>query len=578
VPGDKDYNKVSVLIVGAGPAGLAAAIKLKTIKPDIDVCIVEKSADLGNHTLSGAVLEAEPLHTLLDSAAPGWQDSYAAKDVLANKIEKDNIMFLLGKKLAFNIFFALKLARIFRLGFGQMLHKGDYSVSISKLTKWMGQIAKDLGVEILTGFAAEDIILAPLDTSNVGHKASISEKHLTGLDESSTKAIGVKLVDQGLDKEGNKQPNFVEGEIIEADFVLLAEGCDGLVTEKFVEKANLKRESNQLYSVGVKELIKVSPEQYNKFTSSRVVHAMGYPIWTPIIGPGMFGGGIIYAGAQDHLSVGMIIGADWKFCDFNPQDALTNFKNHRFVRKFIDGGTVVEAGAKMIPEGGFYAIPRDPQTGSIGKANVMILGDSAGFVNMLKIKGLHNAIDSGIQAAKAIAENLDSPEQAAAKYTELVDKSNIAKEMKSARNFRQTVAKFGPLQGMPLSILGGLLPKFNIEKDYEAMTVAPYRLKPNQRFDKDSFTAVAATEHREDQPSHLLILDPDICKTKCTPIFNSPCITFCPAGVYETIQDEVKPANPSNCLHCKTCQRKCPFNNIRWTAPEGAGGPRYKRM
>jgi electron-transferring-flavoprotein dehydrogenase len=418
VSSNKDYNKVSVLIVGAGPAGLASAIQLKTEKPDINVCVVEKSADLGNHNLSGAVLEPEPLHTLLDSAAPGWQDTDDAKEVLANKIDKDDIMFLLGKKLAFNIFFVINLARSFRLGFGQMIHKGDYSVSISKLTKWMGRIAQDLGAEVITGFAAEDIIL----------------------DESSGRAIGVKLVDQGLDKEGDKQSNFVEGEIINADFILLAEGCDGLLTEKFIEKAKLQRQSPQLYSVGVKEIIKVSSEQYKKFGDTRVVHAMGYPLWTPVIGPGMFGGGIVYAGAQDHLSVGMIVGADWKYCDFNPQDALTNFKNHRFVKKFIDGGEVVEAGAKMIPEGGYYAIPRDPETGSIGKANVMILGDSAGFVNMLKIKGLHNAIDSGIQAAKAITENLDNPEVAASRYTELIGQSNVAGEMASAKNFRQTVA------------------------------------------------------------------------------------------------------------------------------------------
>ncbi len=501
-------------------------------------------------------MEPEPLHSLLDSAIPGWQETEAAKEVLVNKIDKDDIMFLLGKEYAFNIFFAIKLSKLLRLGFGQMIHEGDYSVSISKLTKWMGLIARDLGAEVLTGFAAEDIIL----------------------DESSGKAIGVKLVDQGLDKEGNKQPNYVEGEIINADFVVLAEGCDGLVTERFIDKANLRRESNQLYSVGVKELINVTPEQYKKFTAGRVVHAMGYPIWAPVIGPGMFGGGIIYAGVQDHLSVGMIVGADWKYYNFNPQDALVRFKEHRFVRQFIEGGTVVEAGAKMIPEGGYYAIPRDPQTGSIGMANVMILGDSAGFVNMLKIKGLHNAIDSGIQAAKAIVDSFDTSQQSAVRYTELVERSNIIKEMYSARNFRQAVAKFGPLQGMPLSVLGGLLPKFEIEKDYESMTIAKYRLKPNQNFDKDTFTAVAATEHREEQPSHLKILDKTICETKCTPIFNSPCITFCPAGVYETIHDEVRPANPSNCLHCKTCQRKCPFDNIRWTVPEGTGGPRYKRM
>jgi len=556
VPNNKDYNTVTVLVIGAGPAGLTTAIQLKSLKPDIDVCVVEKSADLGNHNLSGAVLEPEPLHTLLDIAAPGWRDTDVAKEVLANKIDKDDILFLLGKKLSFNIFFALKLAKIFKLGFGQMIHKGDYSVSVSKLTKWMGQIAKNVGAEVLTGFAAHNIVL----------------------DESSGKAIGVKLVDQGLDKEGNRQPNFTEGEIIRADFIVLAEGCDGLVTEKFVTEANLERQSPQLYSVGVKELIKVSPEQYKKFTSSRVVHAMGYPIWTPFVGPGMFGGGIVYAGVKDHLSVGMIVGADWKYCDFNPQDALTNFKNHRFVRQFIEGGTVVEAGAKMIPEGGYYAIPREPETGNIGKANVMILGDSAGFVNMLKIKGLHNAINSGIQAAKAIVQTFDNPESAASVYTELIEKSEIDREMKSARNFRQTVAKFGPLQGMPLSILGGLLPRFEIEKDYQATTTARYRLKPGKNFDKDTFTAVAATEHREEQPSHLTILDAEICRTKCTPFYNSPCITFCPAGVYETIHDDVKPANPSNCLHCKTCQRKCPFDNIRWTVPEGGGGPRYQRM
>ncbi|MEE9370049.1 MAG: electron-transfer flavoprotein:ubiquinone oxidoreductase [Sedimentisphaerales bacterium] len=551
----KDYNKVGVLIVGAGPAGLASAIQLKVEKPQVDVCVIEKGAELGNHNLSGAVLEAEPLHRLLDSAVPGWQDSDDAREVLASKVDKDSVMFF-TKKWSFNIFFAIKLAKRLGLSFGQMIHEGDYSVSISKLTKWMGRIAKGLGVEVLRGFAAEDIIL----------------------DESANVARGVKLVDQGLDKEGNKQLNFVEGEIISADFVVLAEGCDGLLTEKFVEKAGLERQLSQLYSVGVKELIRVSSEQYNKFTSGRVVHAMGYPLWRPVIGPGMFGGGIIYAGQQEHLSVGMIVGADWKHCDFNPQDALTNFKNHKFVKQFIDGGTVVEAGAKMIPEGGYYAIPRDPQTGTIGRGNVLIVGDSAGFVNMLKIKGLHNALDSGMQAGKAIAETLNDRQTAALRYTRLIEESNVAKEMRSARNFRQTVAKFGPLQGMPLSIFGGLLPKFKVERDFEVMTNTHYRLKSKQEFDKDSFTAMAATEHREEQPSHLTILDSNVCQTKCTPRFNSPCITFCPAGVYETVHDEVKPANPSNCLHCKTCQRKCPFDNITWTVPEGGGGPRYKQL
>jgi len=248
-----DLNKTNVLIVGAGPAGLAAAIKLKTLKPDLNICVIEKGANLGNHNLSGAVLEPQPLHSLLDDAVPDWRDSEQAKDVLAAKIDKDNIMFLLGSKFAFNIFFALKLANIMKINLGQMIHLGDYSISISKLTKWLGSIAKNLGVEVLCGFAAEDIIL----------------------DEKTNIAKAVKLIDQGLDKEQNKQPNYLPGEIISADFIVLAEGCDGLVTEKFVEKANLQRKANQLYSIGVKELIKVSPEQYAAFSAERVVHAMG---------------------------------------------------------------------------------------------------------------------------------------------------------------------------------------------------------------------------------------------------------------------------------------------------------------
>jgi electron-transferring-flavoprotein dehydrogenase len=555
VANHSEYSRVSVLVVGAGPAGLSTAMQLKVLRPDLDVCVIDKALDLGNHNLSGAVLEKEPLSTLLDAAKPGWRETDEAKLVLANVIDKDDIMFLPGRNGAVGIFLLMKIARTLGLGFGQMIHHGDYSVSISRLTKWLGGIAKGMGIEVLTGFAADHVVF-----------------------DGESVAAGVKLVDQGVNKEGHKQPNYVEGEAIQAKFVVLAEGCDGLVTERFVEKAGLKRQSPQLFSLGVKELIKVSPEQYNKFTRGRVVHAMGYPIWTPVRGPGMFGGGIVYAAEQDHLAVGMIVGLDWKYHDFNAQDALTLFKEHKFVKPFIEGGTVVEAGAKMIPEGGWYAVPRDPETKSIGKGNVMILGDSAGFVNMLKIKGLHNAIDSGMQAAKAIVASLDSPNTAAEKYTAGVEQSNIAKEMKLAQNFRQTVAKFGPLQGMPLSVLGSWLPKFHVEKDYEMMTTASYRLKPKMSFDKDTFTAVAATAHREEQPSHLTICDPAICTTKCLPVFKAPCITFCPAGVYEAIQGQPKPANPSNCLHCKTCQRKCPFDNIRWTAPEGGGGPRYKRM
>jgi electron-transferring-flavoprotein dehydrogenase len=539
-------NHVSVLIIGAGPAGLSAAISLRHQRPDLDIVVLDKASAPGHHNLSGAVVEPNSLARLLDPVIPDWNQSEPAKKVLLSRVDRDDLLFFLGSGLSFKILPAVTIAKAMGLGFGQLSHKGDYICSISQLSAWLCEVAKGLGVEVMHGFAAGEILW----------------------DETEHKADGVKLVDQGIDKEGRKQPNYLPGETITADVILIAEGCDGLLAEQFIRKAGLCRQGNQLYSIGVKELIKVSDSQYSQFGPGRVVHAMGWPLWTPVLGPAMFGGGIMYPMGDNHIAVGMIVGLDFKYFDFNPQDALTRFKQHRWVHKFIDGGTVVEGGAKMIPEGGFYALPRCPQTGSIGRSNVCLLGD----------KGIHNAIDSGLTAARAVAGNLDAPQGIARVYTRLLEEARVLKEMASAKNFRQAVAKFGPLQGMPLSVLGGLLPRYNIEPDYKEMTRRPYRLKPSIRFDKDTFTAVARTEHREEQPSHLTILDPEICRQKCTPVFRSPCITFCPAGVYESIQEVVKPANPSNCLHCKTCQRKCPFDNIRWTCPEPSGGPKYKTM
>ena len=551
---DKDYSKTNVLIVGAGPAGLAAGIKIKTENPELEVCIIDKGAEPGNHNLSGAVLEINALKSLLDQTSPGWEETKEAKKVLGTPIEDDDMMLFIGDKFSFNIVSALKLAKIFNLGLGEMIHKGDYSVSISELCSWLSGIAEEKGVEILTGFSAEEIFL--------------KEDH-------SVEAI--KLVDRGRDHNYNKQPNFVVGEEVKADFVLLAEGADGLLTEKFIKRAGLKRKSSQLYSIGVKELIRVSDEQYEQFGAKRVVHAMGYPLWSPFTGPDMFGGGIMYAGEKNHISVAIIVGVDWKYHDFSPQQALDNFKKHNFVQKYIENGKVVEAGAKMIPEGGLSAIPR-AENGEVGKNNCMILGDAAGFVNMLKIKGLHNAIESGVIAARAIIENTHQASSAAERYTELVDNGNIGKEMRSAKNYRQMIAKFGLLMGAPLGSLGKLLPNLDVEDDSKTLKQKNYKYKPEKNFDRDTFVAMARAEHREEQPNHVHILNPNICIQECRTNYDIPCLTFCPAGVYEMIDGKLKAANPSNCLHCKCCQRKCPYQNVLWTVPEGGGGPRYQRM
>lgn len=549
-------NPVSVLIIGAGPAGLSAAIHLKKNHPELDVVVIDKASGPGHHNLSGAVVESAALERLLNPLDPNWQTSEQAKKVLIGQVQQDDLLFLAGKCAAFKILPAVHLAKALGLGFGQLSHRGDWICSLSRLTAWLCELAQKAGVEVLHGFAAGEILWN-------------EQTHL---------AEGVRLVDQGLDKEGHPQPNLLSGEIIPARIILIAEGCDGQIAEQFIQKTGLRRSCPQLFSLGVKELIKVSPQQYEAFGNGRVVHAMGYPLWTPLIGPGMFGGGIMYPMGAEQIAVGMIVGLDYPYYDFNPQDALTLLKQHRWVQRFIEGGKVVEGGAKMIPEGGFYALPRCPQTGSIGKSNVCLLGDSAGFVNMLKIKGIHNAVYSGLAAAEAVGANLDTPAAVARCYTQLLEENGVLKEMASAKNFRQTVAKFGPLQGLPLSVLGDWLPQFSVEPDWQAMRRRRYRLKPPVRFDKDTFTAVAGTAHREEQPCHLTIRDAAVCKEKCQPLHEAPCITFCPAGVYESIQGVVKPANPSNCLHCKTCQRKCPFDNIRWRCPEPHGGPKYKTM
>jgi len=557
VPADKDFGKAAVLVVGAGPAGLSAAIRLKTLRPDADVLVLDKAGAPGNHALSGAVLELAPLAALLDEAEPAWRASDPARDLLARPVERDDVLFFPTRRRAVSMMPVIKAARLLHLGLGQMIHQGDYLVSISRLTRWLAAVAQKLGVEVLHGFAVEDILYDP----------------------AAGRATGVKMVDQGRDQAGRPQPNFVPGETVRADVIVLAEGCDGLVTEKLVQRAGLQRRRNQLFSVGVKELIEVSPERYQAFGDRRVVQAMGFPLWTPLVGPAMFGGGILYGFGANRLAVGVIVGADWKYCDFNPQEALAVFKTHAFVQRYLEGGTVVEAGAKMIPEGGYDALPRDPATGAIGKANVVIVGDSAGLVNMLKIKGLHHAVASGALAGEALARLDGRFGEAAATYTRLLEASPVRRELYPARNFRQTVARWGPALGLPLAVLGPLLPRWHVERDYLAMKPgARYKYRPAQPFDKDAFAARAAVQHREDQPCHCRVRDERFCIEECPPKYGRPCITFCPGGVYELVHGQMKPAHPSNCVHCKTCQNKCPYDNLRWTAPEGGGGPRYKNM
>ncbi|GAN32661.1 MAG: FAD-binding protein [Candidatus Brocadia sp. AMX2] len=560
---EKDYTHVSILVVGAGPGGLAAAIAAKSVHKDADVVILEKGESLGDHNLSGAVLETAALKRLLDEASHDWLSMEGAGHIMEREVKDDDVCFLLGKKFVVNISLLIKFGKKLGLSFGEMDNSGDHIVSISKLTRFLGKIAISLGIEVYTGFGVKEILY----------------------DQTKKEVTGVKLVDQGLDKKGHPQPNYRKGETITADIIILAEGADGLVTEDLVVKAGLKRQINQVFSVGVKEIIRVSKERYESFGNNRVVHTLGYPLWFPLFGPDIFGGGFAYSYGDNQIAVGIIAGADWKYCNFNPQKALEDFKRHAFIRQFIEGSEIIEAGVKMIPEGGYYALPRYVQLSAnsntintIGYKNVMVVGDSAGFVNMHKIKGLHNAIESGLLAGKASIQCLNDSNKAAEVYTHLLEQNSVMTEMKSARNFRAIIAKFGSTFGFPFSIIGKFLPRFGMERDFKAMTSARFKYDIPGKFDKATFVALAGTKHREDQPAHLSILDQNFCINTCDRFFDRACITFCPGGVYEQIGNDTLPANPSNCIHCKTCQRKCPFDNIRWTVPEGGGGPRYKQM
>jgi electron-transferring-flavoprotein dehydrogenase len=373
-------TRTDILVVGAGPAGLCAALAAKAAAPQLQVCVVEKASGLGEHNLSGAVLETGPLENLLDRIKPGWREDPEGRAILERRVRQDDVLFLTRRHcLPFSA--AVSLGRRLGLSFGGLSHEGDAVVSVSRLTRWLGRLAQAAGVEVLTGFGAESLLL----------------------DEASGLALGARLVDRARHRDGSGGVHFHPGEKVEAKVIILAEGCDGAVTERFVEEAGLVRGTPQLFSVGIKEVVELSPDKAKAFGERRVLHSVGWPLWTPLVGPGLFGGGILYSYGPNQVAAGIIIGADWPHQDFSPHEAFSLWKEHPLIASFLEGGKVVSAGAKMIPEGGWRALPRDPATGSLGRGNVLIVGDAAGLVDMHRIKGLHNAAVSGEFAGSTAA-------------------------------------------------------------------------------------------------------------------------------------------------------------------------------
>ncbi len=540
-----ELNKIDVLFVGAGPASLAGAIKLKQLLNQKgrseSVIVIEKALKLGQHNLSGAVFEAD----VLDELIPNWRerkDGFVTR-TLANRVERDELFFLLGNRLT------IKFPEIIVPSY--MHHKGDYVISVSELVNWLADIARGLGVEIYTGFTAKEVVVE------------------------GSSFRGVKLGDKGLDKDRQKQPNYIPGEIIEAKITVFGEGSLGQLAEEMVKRFNLRNGKNpQVYSLGVKEIIRL-PEK-NNFGSNRVLHTLGFP--NKVLTPEIFGGGTLYSLGENTVAVALILALDWKYCDLNPQKELQVFKSHSLIKRMLDGGEVIAYGAKTLPEGGYYSIPELVTNGAI------IIGDDAGLTSVRKLKGLHYAIKSGMVAAEAILkaiEEQDYSTRSLKTYEDLLEKSFVMKDLRQARNYRQVFAKAGRAGmylGAPLSLIQQWLPfRLGTRPDYEGMR----RVRLNRQYaggiDRLTAVSLSGTTHREDEPSHITFLEAGE-DTGCSQDYGChPCEFFCPGEVYK-FEDDKLMLSPSNCLHCQTCRVKCPHQVIKWEVPEGGDGPKYKLM
>jgi electron-transferring-flavoprotein dehydrogenase len=532
-----ELSRVDVLFVGAGPASLAGAIRLKRLLNQKgrkeSVVVIEKADKVGQHSLSGAVFQAE----VLDKLLPDWRqsdDKFVTK-MLASRVERDELFFLPNSRLA------LKIPRF--LVPPSMRHEGNYIISLSEMVRWLADVAGGLGVEIYTGFAAKELV--------------IKDGMVTG----------VKLGDKGLNKEGGKQANYQPGETVAAKVTVLGEGSLGLLAEDLVNRFGLARGRNQqIYSVGVKEVIRL-PDQ-NNFGPNRVIHTLGFPNRADV-----FGGGTLYSLEPNMVALALIMALDWRYCDLNPQRELQLFKSHRFISRLLEGGEVVGYGAKTLPEGGYFSLPELVTDGAV------IIGDAAGFTSAKKLKGLHYALESGRLAAAAIFDAIEGgsfSREDLKGYEERLAESFIIRDLRAAKNHRQ-VFNYGLYLGAPLSFIQQWLPRLATEPDYQGMRRARLGRRYQGGLDRLTDLSFSGTEHREDEPSHISFIDPAECEPCEAGYGCHPCESFCPGEVYRA-EDHKIMLSLSNCLHCQTCRVKCPLQNISWQLPEGGDGPKYKTM
>ncbi|MCJ2043866.1 electron transfer flavoprotein-ubiquinone oxidoreductase [Methylobacterium sp. J-078] len=549
---EREAMEFDVVIVGAGPAGLATAIRLKQLAPEVSIVVVEKGSEVGAHILSGAVIDPSGLDGLL----PGWRED--ASRPLKTAVERDEFMFLTknsGVTMP-NLFFP-KL----------MSNHGNFVGSLSNVTKYLGAKAEELGVEIYPGFPASEVLY-----------------------DAAGAVVGVATGDLGIGKSGEPRDDYTRGMELRAKYTVFGEGARGSLTKTLIDRFKLNAHSDhQKYGLGVKELWQLAPD---RFQAGLVQHTMGWPL------PNKAGGGSwLYHFDDGLLSVGFVTHLNYENPTLSPFEEFQRFKTHPMIRETFEGAKRIGYGARAIMEGGWQSVPKLVFPGGC------LVGDSAGFVNVPRIKGSHNAVLSGMQAAQALAQALESGRQGdeLTVYENGWRDSAIGQDLKRVRNVKPLWSRYGTLIGVglggldmwsntileasPFGTLKHGKPDHATLKPLAEVKPIVYP-KPDGKltFDRLSSVYLSNTNHEEDQPAHLKVKNPDLQKASEHDVFGGPSARYCPAGVYEWVADTGASdgvryqINAQNCVHCKTCDIKDPNQNINWETPEGPGGPNYPNM
>jgi electron-transferring-flavoprotein dehydrogenase len=544
---EREVLETDVLVVGGGPAGLGAAIRFKDLVTgrgkDFSVMVIEKAAEFGAHSISGAVLDPSALKELIP-------DFLAQGAPVSTPVTEDHV-YMLTSKLALPLPYVPP----------PLQNHGNYVVSLNQLVKWLAGQAEKRGVDCLAGFPGAELLYE------------------------GERVVGVRTGDKGIDKNGKRKGNFEPGVDLRAKVTILTEGARGNLAKTAIQKLKLEGRFPQVYSIGVKELWEVPK---GRLAKGAVLHTMGFPLDRRT-----FGGGFVYGLDETRIALGLVVGLDYKDPFLDPHGLFQRYKEHPLLREMLQGGTLLHYGARTITEGGWYALPRSYADG------LLLAGEDGGFLNAMRLKGIHLALKTGMLAAETAFDALatgDVSAEGLKAFQARVETSSVKTELWKVRNFHQGF-RGGLIAGLVHSGLQmatggrGLIDPMTPSRGYAEMETLAAEHHPGRdsferkkmdgtlTFDRLTDIYHSGTKHDEDQPSHLKVADLNVCETRCRTEYGNPCEKFCPAAVYEMVPKGDGglrlQINFSNCVHCKTCDVMDPYQIITWVTPEGGGGPRY---